>query len=133
MLLQTICQKIKLCKAQISKITQSGGSFESWLANLGKTALTNFAVFWMPGLVSSLTSNAINKIERKISGKGVVRARKGFTLILSNKDMNDIVKIIKSLKDSRVLTDGVTEIVKSEMEKRESRFLGALLVNCLIN
>ena len=87
----------------------------------------------MPGLVSSLTSNAINKIERKISGKGVARARKGFTLILSNKDMNDIVKIIKSLKDSRVLTDGVTETVKSEMEKRESRFLGALLVNCLIN
>ena len=87
----------------------------------------------MPGLVSSLTSNAINKIERIISGKGVVRARKGFTLILSNKDMNDIVKIIKSLKDSRVLTDGVTETVKSEMEKRESRFLGALLVNCLIN
>ena len=87
----------------------------------------------MPGLVGSLTSNAINKLERKISGKGVVRARKRFTLILSNKDMNDIIKIIKSLEDSRVLTDGVTETVKSEMKKQESRFLGALLVNCLID
>ena len=87
----------------------------------------------MPGLVSSLTSNAINKLERKTSGKGVVRARKRFTLILSNKDMNDIIKIIKSLEDSRVLTDGVTETVKSEMKKQESRFLGALLVNCLIH
>ena len=132
MLLQTICQKIKLCKAQISKITQSDGSFGSWLANLGKTALTNFAVPWMSRLVSSLTSNAINKLERKISGKGVVTARKGFTLILLNKDMNDIIKIRKLLEDSRVLTDGVTETVKSEMKKQESRFLGALLVNCLI-
>ena len=34
---------IKLSKAQISKIIQSGGSFGSWLANLGKKALTNVA------------------------------------------------------------------------------------------
>ena len=31
---------IKLIKAQISKIIQSGGSFCSWLGNLGKKALT---------------------------------------------------------------------------------------------
>ena len=30
---------IKLSKAQISKIIQSGGSFGSWLGNLGKKAL----------------------------------------------------------------------------------------------
>ena len=35
---------IKLSKAQISKIIQSGGSFGSWLANLGKKALTNVAI-----------------------------------------------------------------------------------------
>ena len=35
---------IKLSKAQISKIIQSGGSFASWLANLGKKALTNVAI-----------------------------------------------------------------------------------------
>ena len=32
---------IKLIKAQIPKVIQSGGSFGSWLANLGKKALTN--------------------------------------------------------------------------------------------
>ena len=31
-------------------------------------------------LVSNLTSYAINKFERKISGKGAARAEKGFTL-----------------------------------------------------
>ena len=32
---------IKLIKAQIPKVIQSGGSFGSWLANLGKKAQTN--------------------------------------------------------------------------------------------
>ena len=35
---------IKLSNAQISKITQSGRSFGSWLSNLEKKALTNIAV-----------------------------------------------------------------------------------------
>ena len=34
----------KLSKAQLSKIIQSGGSFGSWLANLGKKTLTNIAI-----------------------------------------------------------------------------------------
>ena len=39
--------------------------------------------------------------------------------------MNDIIKIIKSLKDSGVLIDGVTE--QHEIKKQEGGFLGALL------
>ena len=35
---------IKPSKAQIPKIIQSGGSFCSWLGNLGKKALTNIAI-----------------------------------------------------------------------------------------
>ena len=55
----------------INQIQQSGGSFGSWLGNLGKKALTKIAISLardnLPGLVSSLTSNAINKFERKLS------------------------------------------------------------------
>ena len=41
-----------------------------------------------PRLVRNLASNTINKFERKISGKGAVRARKGFTLFTSrNKNL----------------------------------------------
>ena len=43
----------------------------------------------LPGLISNLVSNATNKSERKISGNGAVRAGKGFTLFISNEDMND--------------------------------------------
>ena len=109
---------IKLSKDHMSKITQSGGSFGSWLTNLGKKALTNVAIPLardnFPGLVSNLASNAINKFDRKVSGKGAVRTGKGFTLFILNEDMNDI-KIMKSLEDSNVLIDGITEAIKHEI------------------
>ena len=78
---------LKLSKAEISKIIQSGGAFGSCLGNLGKKALTNLAISLargnLPGLVSNLASNAINKFERKISEIGALGAGKGFTLFNS--------------------------------------------------
>ena len=41
--------------------------------------------------------------------------------------MNDIIKVIKPLEYSGVLTDGVTETVKHEIKKQEYRLLGVLL------
>ena len=37
--------------------------------------------------------------------------------------MNDIIKIIKSLEDSGVLIDDVTETVKLEIKNKEADFL----------
>ena len=122
---------IKLSKAQISKIIQSGGSYGSSLGNLGKKTLQNIAILLardnLPGLVSNLTSNAINKFEWKISEKEAIRAGKRFTLFISNEDMNNITKIIKSLEDWNVLFDGITETVKHKLKKQEGGFLPALL------
>ena len=91
---------IKLSKAQIlKKPTKSGGSFGSWLGNLGKEALTNIAIPLtrdnLHGLASNLTWSATNKFERKIRRKGAVKAGKGFTLFISNEDVN-IIKFIKT-------------------------------------
>ena len=112
---------IKLSQAQISKIIQSSGSFGFWLGSLRKKALTNVAFPLarenLPGLVSNLTSSAINKFAKKVSGKGAVRAGKGFTLFILNEDINNISIIIESLEDSGVLIDGVTETVKDEIKK----------------
>ena len=119
---------IKLSKTQISKIIQSGGSFGSWFGNLGKKALTNIASHLaredLPGLVNNLTSNAMNKIERRISGKGAVGAGKGSILFISN---GDIIKIMKLLEDSCALIGGVTETVKHEIKKLKGVFIRALL------
>ena len=74
---------MKLSKTQISKIIQSGGSFGSWLENLREKTLTNIAIPLtrdnLSRLVINLITNAINKFERKTSGKGAAIAEKGFT------------------------------------------------------
>ena len=130
--LPAICQEIyNLIKLKISKIIQSCPSFGFWLGNLGKKASANIAVPLardnLPGLVNKLTSNAISKSEIKVSVKGGVRARKGYTLFISNEDINDTIKIIKSLEVFAVLIGGVTETVKHETKKQKGGFIGALL------
>ena len=71
---------ITLSKAQISKIIQPGGSFGSWLDNLGKKALTNIAISLardnLPGLVSNLTSKATNRFEKTNKWKRSSKSRK---------------------------------------------------------
>ena len=44
-----------------------------------------------------------------------MRARKGFALLISNEDMNGVIKILKLLEEPGVLIDGVTEINKKNM------------------
>ena len=127
-----ISTDLRLSKAQISKIIQSVEHFGSWLSKLGKRVLINIAIPLgrdnLSGLVRNLTSNAVNKFEGKVSGKGAVSARKGLTLFISNEDMNGVIKVIKLLGDSGVLIDGITETVKHEIRKQEGIFLGALLI-----
>ena len=59
---------IKLSKSQISKIIESGGSFGSWIGNLGKKAPTNITISLardnLPGIASNLTSSTINLTEK---------------------------------------------------------------------
>ena len=72
-------------------------------------------------MVSNLTSNAIKKIERKIIGKGAVRAGKGLKLFISNEDMDDIINTKKPLEHSSLLFVGVTESVKHKKKKQQQK------------
>ena len=45
------------------------------------------------------------------------------TLIISNEEMNDIMKIIKSLEESGLLIKGVNETIRNEAQKPKGRFL----------
>ena len=49
--------------------------------------------------------------------RDVLRAGIGITLFISNEYKNDIIKIIKSLENSRVLIDGISETIKHESKK----------------
>ena len=44
------------------------------------------------------------------------------TLIISNDDMQDLLKIVKSLEDSGLLFDGITETVKNEVKDQKGGF-----------
>ena len=41
--------------------------------------------------------------------------------------MQDLLKVVKSLEDSALLLDGVTEIVKNEVKEQKGGFLSMLL------
>ena len=49
------------------------------------------------------------------------------TLIISNDEFNDIIRIIKSLEDSGLLIKGVTEAVLNEVKEQKGGFLSTLL------
>ena len=59
-------------------------------------------------------------MKKKNKSKRSCESRKRLTLFISNGDMNDIIIIIKSLEDSNVLTNAITETVKREI-KTETR------------
>ena len=58
---------------------------------------------------------------KKISGSGTT------TLIISNDEMEDIIKIVKSLEDSGLLLKGVSETIQNEEKEQKGRFLSMLL------
>ena len=49
------------------------------------------------------------------------------TLLISNYEMEDILKIVKSLKDSGILLEGVSETIKNEAKEQKGGFLHVLL------
>ena len=49
------------------------------------------------------------------------------TLIISNDEMEDVIKIIKFLDDSGLLLKGVTETVQNEVKEQKGGFLSLLL------
>ena len=49
------------------------------------------------------------------------------TLIISNYEMEDIIKIVKSLKDSGLLLKGVRETIQNEDKEQKGGFLSMLL------
>ena len=52
------------------------------------------------------------------------------TLIISNEEMNDIVKIVKSIAESGLFIKSVSEKIKNETKEQKSRFLSIRYIKC---
>ena len=120
---------IKLSKTQLHKIGQSGGFLGRLLGPLLKTGLPLIGNVLKPlaksvliplGLTAA-TSATDAAIHKKMFGSG------NTTLIISNEEMNDIMKIVKSFEESGSLMKGVNETIKNEVKEQKGGFLGMLL------
>ena len=110
---------------------QSGGFLGKLLGPLLKTGLPLIKNVMKPLATSVLiplgltgaASAADAGIHKKILGSG----HNNTTLIISNDEMDDILKIVKSLKNSGVLLKGVSETIQHEAKEQRGGFLSMLL------
>ena len=123
---------IKLSKTQLSKMIHTGGFLGKLLGPLLKTGLPLMKSVIKPlaksvliplGLTAA-ASAADAGIHKKILGSG---NNNNTTLIISNDEMGEILKIVKSLKDYRVLLKGVSEAIQHEAKEQRGGFLSMLL------
>ena len=120
---------IKSSKTQLHKIGQSEGFLGGHLGPLLKTGLPLIKGVLKPlakGVLITLGSTASASatdaaIQKRIIRSGVT------TLIISNKETNDIMKIDKSLEESGLLIKGVNKSIKNKAEEQKGGFLGMLL------
>ena len=71
--------------------------------------------------LSAAMSAIDGSIKKKMLGSGAT------TLIISNDEMDDILKIVKSHENSGVLLKGVSEAIEHEAKEQRGGFIGMLL------
>ena len=120
---------IMLSKTQLSKMIQSRGFLGRLLGPLLKTGLPLIKNIVKPlaksvliplGLTAAASTTDAG-MHKKILGSG------NTTLIISNDEIHDIIKIVRSLEDSGLLLKGVTETVQNKVKEQKGGFLSALL------
>ena len=76
--------------------------------------------------LTAVVSAADAVIHKKILGSGNHPSH-NTVLIISNDEIEDIIKIVKSLEDSGLLLKGVTETVQNEVKEQKGGFISMLL------
>ena len=84
------------------------------MKNVLKPLAKSVLIPW--GLTASVSATAAT-IQKKVFGSGRT------TLIISNEEMDDIMKIVKSLDEYVLLIKGVSEIIKNEAKEQRGGFL----------
>ena len=116
---------LKLSKAQIFKIIQSGGFLGLLLSKLAgplmKVAIPLAKNVLVPSGITAATAAIDAGIQKNINSSGTT------TLIISNEEMNGIVQ---ALEDFNILLKGVTKTIKNETKGQKGgilrMFLGTL-------
>ena len=121
---------IKFSKTHSSKMMQSEGLLGKLLGPLLKTGLPLIKNVITPLAKSVLIPLGLTAAASAADAgidKKILRSGGHTTLIISNKDMEDLIKIVKALEDSGLLLKGVTESVQNEIKEQKDGFLSMLL------
>ena len=120
---------LKLSKTQLHKIGQSREFLGRLLEPLLKTGLPLIGSVIKPlaksvliplGLTAAASATNV-AIHKKMFGSGMT------TLIISNEEMNNIIKINKFLEETGLLIKGVSEAIKNQERGKKGGFLSLLL------
>ena len=108
--------------AQISIVIQSGGFLGSLLSKLA-VPLIRVTVPLAKNILAPLEITAAApaidaEIQKEIHGSGTT------TLIISNNEMNDIIKIIQAPEDSNILMKRAIKTIKNEVKEQKRGFSG---------
>ena len=76
----------------------------------------------MPLGLTSAVSAKEEAIQKKMYGSGMS------ILIISNEEMEDVIKTVKSFGESGLLVKGICEIIQNEAKQQKGGFLCMLLV-----
>ena len=116
---------VKFSKTQFLKMSQSGRFLGNLLGKLA-TPLMKVAMPLAKNVLAPLgLSAAMSAIDGSIKKKMLGSATT--TLIISNDEMNDIIKIVKYLEDSGVILKGVSETIQHDAKEQRGGFLSVLL------
>ena len=116
---------LKLSKAQISKMIQSGGFLGSSLSKLAVSLMTVAIPLAKHVLAPLGITAAATAIDIGIQKETHVSATT--TLIILNKEMNDMIKIVQTVENSNILLKAVTKTIKNETKEQREGFLSMLL------
>ena len=81
-------------------------------------------IFLAPLGVTAVSSTIDVGIQKKMHGSGrpSTSAPRTVTLIILNKELNDIMKIVQALEDSNILLKEATKTVKNETKEQKGGF-----------
>ena len=116
---------IKLSKNQVSKLIQSRGFLGRLLCPLLKAGLP-----LIKKVIKSLVKSVLIPLGVTAAAAGIHNKllRSGrTTLIISNDQMKDFIKKVKSLEDSCLLLEGVSQAIQNEAKEKRGGFLSMLL------
>ena len=110
---------IKLSKVQVNKIIEGGNLGKllmSFLPKLIKQAISLGKNILAPLGLSAAMSATDAAIQKKMYGSG------NTTLIISDNDMDNLIKIVTALEEHDILLKGTSKTIKNKTKEQEGGF-----------